>query len=164
VIRGGARPGLVVGAAFALAGCATVAPAARKLPDGSYEIACAQPLATCLQAFENLCTWHGYDVISAAERRQRADLRDPQDDSISSEARVRCKSGEPLFGRSPTAGPTAPATPAPPPAPSQAPAPPAAAEPSAAVTRAACSASTADGGAPACGGSNPGRPRPELSQ
>lgn len=151
MIRGGTRQGPVVAVAVALAGCATGASQGnnlRKLPDGSYEVACRQTLATCLQAFETVCAWHGYDVISAAERRQRADLRDPTEETISSEAQVRCKSGAPLFGRSPDAGPTAPATPAAlPPGPPPASAAPAAAEPPVDVTPAACAVPTPDGGA-----------------
>ena len=96
MIRGGTRQGPVVAVAVALAGCATGASQGnnlRKLPDGSYEVACRQTLATCLQAFETVCAWHGYDVISAAERRQRADLRDPAEETISSEAQVQLQVG-----------------------------------------------------------------------
>jgi hypothetical protein len=152
VIRGGGRPGLFVAVAFALAGCATVAPAPRKLPDGSYQLACSVTLATCLQAFETVCAWHGYDVISGTERRRRADLRDVPEETITSEAQVRCKAGEALFGGSPAAAAPPPALQAAgPTAPALRPAP--TAEPrSVAAPATVCSATPADGGAPTCGG------------
>jgi hypothetical protein len=123
----GKRLGLAAVLVSGLVACALVAPPVRKLPDGSYRIACNDRLSTCLGAFENICEWHGYDVISASERRRRTDLRDVPNETVTSEAQVRCKLGEPLFGSSPAppadggASPssgTSPASPAPsPPAP-----------------------------------------------
>lgn len=161
MIRGGTRQGPVVAVAVALAGCATGASQGnnlRKLPDGSYEVACRQTLATCLQAFETVCAWHGYDVISAAERRQRADLRDPAEETIDSEAQVRCRSGEALFGSSPSAPAPPPPAAAAPSVPAPAPAVPARAAPTAeppsvAAPPASCLAPPVGGGAAACAGS-----------
>jgi hypothetical protein len=142
MIRGGTRGGLVLAVTLALAGCATVASQPHKLPDGSYQIACAETLATCLQAFEQVCAWHGYDVISAKERRRHGDLRDVPVETITSEAQVRCKPGEALFGGTTSA----------PPAPAPA-APAATAEPpSIAASTLSCRVPAADGGAPSCDG------------
>lgn len=143
--RGGSRSALAV-LALAAAACAVVAPPVSKLPDGSYRVACTKPLSSCLEAFETVCAWHGYDVISATERRQHADLREVGNETIASEAQVRCKPGEALFGGSPAA-----------PAPPQAPLPAAAtAEPPASATFPACEAPAVDGGAPSCGGTSAG--------
>src|SRR5206468_1820772 len=72
---------------------------------------------------ERVCEWHGYDVISASERRKRHDLREIPDVTVTSQAQVRCKDSDPIFGGRPA--PQAPA-PAPPPRPpsSAPPAPP----------------------------------------
>src|SRR5262249_37477222 len=112
------------------------------------------------------CSWHGYDVISATERRQHADLREAGNDTIASEAQVRCeahvrcKEGKALFG-------AAPAPPAPPPvAPAVAPAvsgrPPASTVevPPTAAAPSSCLAPPPDGGAAACGGPNQGAAGP----
>ena len=88
-------------ASFSLGACALIAHHPQKLSDGSYQTACDAPLSSCLQEFETLCEWHGYDVISASEKRSRPDIRDVPNVVIHSEAKVRCKPGEPLFGRSP---------------------------------------------------------------
>ncbi len=126
---------IVLGAA--LAACAAIAPQVHKLPDGGYQIACDDTLSSCLGAFETICEWHGYDVISATERRRHADLRDVPDVTIHSEAEVRCKPGEALFGNPPAPpGPPPEAAALPPAAP---PAPPPRAVPG------------ADGGATDCG-------------
>src|SRR5262252_3604104 len=71
--------------------CALIAHHPQKLPDGSYQTACDAPLSSCLQEFETLCEWHGYDVIAAGEKRTRPDIRDVPNVVIHSEARVRCK-------------------------------------------------------------------------
>jgi hypothetical protein len=156
VTGGGARSVVVVLAATAAAACATAAPPVSKLPDGSYRVACNQPLSSCLQAFETICSWHGYDVISASERRQNADLREAGNETIASEAQVRCKPGEALFGGSPAAPVAAPA-----PGPA-APAPPPAAATAEAASPPSCAAPAADGGAPACGGASSVTPGPET--
>src|SRR5690349_2704013 len=118
-----------------IAACAVMVPQPQRLPDGSYKVSCDAPLTSCLETFEKMCEWHGYDVIAASERRQRYDLRGIPDVAVKSEAQVRCKAGDPLFGApaapTPAAAPPAPAPPAPPapaptaPPPAPPPAPPA---------------------------------------
>jgi hypothetical protein len=162
VTRAGARPGPIVALAAAAAACAVIAPPVTKLPDGGYRIACDDTLSSCLGAFETICEWHGYDVISATERRRHADLRDVPGVTITSEAEVRCKPGETLFGRSPEApapapapaalAPAAPPTPPPPPPPPTPPPPPPTVEPSPPPGPAgSCGISGADGGGTSCG-------------
>jgi unsaturated rhamnogalacturonyl hydrolase len=92
-----------------VAACSLVGRPPEKLPDGSYRASCDTPLTKCLEPFEQLCEWHGYDVISGSEKRRRTDLREIPEVLVSSEAQVRCKPGEPLFGTRPA--------PPPPPAP-----------------------------------------------
>src|SRR5689334_11209384 len=106
-------------AACCLSACATLSRGPQKLPDGSFRASCEVSLSTCLEAFDRLCEWHGYDVISASESRRRSDLRDVPSVQITSEAVVRCKLGEPLFGSWPQPTPATPPapTPTPPPAP-----------------------------------------------
>jgi rhamnogalacturonyl hydrolase YesR len=113
-----------------MAACAMVAPQPQRLPDGSYKVACDAPLTSCLERFEKMCEWHGYDVLAASERRQPHDLRGIPDVAIKSEAQVRCKAGDPLFGAPAATPPPAPPAPAPtpaapPPAPTAPPAVPA---------------------------------------
>jgi hypothetical protein len=158
--RGGPRPGLAV-LALAAAACAVVAPPVSKLPDGSYRVACTEPLSSCLEAFETVCAWHGYDVISATERRRHAaDLREVGNETIDSEAQVRCKPGEALFGGSPAAPAPPPAAPAPaasaPPQAAPLPAAATAEPPARAAFPTSCEAPAVDGGAPACGGTKAG--------
>ena len=152
----GPRLGLGLVLAAELTACAVVAPAVSKLPDGSYRITCKDTLSTCLGAFENICDWHGYDVISASEQKRRADLRDVPDVTVTSEAQVRCKPGELLFGNSPAPA----ALPAPTPAPAAEPPRPTApaAEPPHLMAPAMCVAPQADGGANPCSGASPGTP------
>ena len=52
-----------------IASCALAGHHPQKLPDGSFQASCTTPLTSCLQTFETLCEWHGYDVIAASERR-----------------------------------------------------------------------------------------------
>ena len=149
------RAALVLGLGAALAACA-VGPQVRKLPDGGYRIACDATLSSCLGAFETVCAWHGYDVISATERRRRLVPGELHDETITSEAEVRCKSGDALFGVSPAPPPAAPAAPAP------APAPPPTVEPSVSVVPdGVCGVPAADGGAPASCGEGPASPAPD---
>jgi hypothetical protein len=133
-----------------LAGCAGVAPAVHKLPDGSYRIACKDTLSSCLGAFENICDWHGYDVISASERKLRGDLRDVPDVTVTSEAQVRCKPGEPIFGSSPAPAPVVAPAPTPP--------PPTAELSHRAEPEVLCAAPQTDGGALPCRGTSSGTP------
>jgi len=155
VTRGGAGPLLLVAVALAAAACAMVAPPVSRLPDGSYRVACNRTLSSCLEAFETICGWHGYDVISASEDRRRGDLRDVPELTIASEAQVRCREGKALFGGGTAAPAVAPA------------ATPAAAEPPPAPTvellstspsSPSCLAPPPDGGATACGGAGPATP------
>jgi hypothetical protein len=97
-----------------LLACASTRPQPQRLPDGSYEIRCREKLAACLTAIDGVCEWHGYDVVRATEKRKRSDIRDIRDETITSEAIVRCRDGDPLFGGKPTPPPPPPP---PPPAP-----------------------------------------------
>jgi unsaturated rhamnogalacturonyl hydrolase len=120
-------------AACCISACALIAPQPQKLADGTYRASCGMPLTQCLEPFERICEWHGYDVLSANESRTRSDLRDIPDVKITSEAQVRCKRGEPLFGGAPPPPPPPSPPPPPPPLPTApASAPPAAAPPPAA--------------------------------
>jgi len=101
-------------AACWLTACALVKPRPQHLPDGSYRVSCSAPLSSCLQTFEEVCEWHGYDVIAATENRQHSDLREIPAVTIASEATVRCKKPKPLFGGTSEAPPPAPAAPQPP--------------------------------------------------
>src|SRR5947207_7272222 len=101
-------------AACCIAACALIVRHPQKLPDGSYRISCDAPLADCLRSFENTCEWHGYDVIAASETRRHTDLREIPSVVVTSEATLRCKQPEPLFGRtheSPQPAPAAPQSP-----------------------------------------------------
>ena len=82
-----------------IASCALAGHHPQKLPDGSYQASCTAPLTSCLQTFETLCEWHGYDVLAASERRTRSDLREIPDVTINSEAHVRCKAARTPFRR-----------------------------------------------------------------
>lgn len=96
-----------------VAACSLVTRQPERLPDGSYRTSCPAPLARCLESFESICGLHGYDVIAASENRDRREVREISEVVVSSEAQVRCKVGDPLFGGRPTAPPAAPAPPAP---------------------------------------------------
>ena len=145
----GTRSGLAVVLTWGLVACAAVAPPVSKLPDGSYRIACNETLSRCLGAFETICAWHGYDVISASERKRRADLRDVPEETVTSEAQVRCRPGEAIFGSSPAPAsavapaPNSPATPEP---------------PNATAPAVVSAAPQPDGGGPPCGGPSPVTP------
>src|SRR4051812_30621990 len=107
------RKALGVGLAVCgIAACALVTHQPQKLPDGSYRVACNASLTSCLEVFERVCDWHGYDVISASERRHHDDVWEVANTVIASEAVVRCKQPQPLFGagapRSPPAPPASP--------------------------------------------------------
>ena len=114
-----------------LLACAFARPRPQRLADGSYQIQCPGKLAACLTALDGLCDWHGYDVVRATEKRKRSDIRDIRDETITSEAVVRCRDGDPLFGTAPgttlsppppsPAASLAPPAPASPPEPSPAP-------------------------------------------
>ena len=102
------------GALALIAGCGLLACAAtvgrpQQLPDGTYQLACQTRLSTCLTAMDNICFGHGYDVLTANERRTNRDVPQALGETITSEAHVACKQGEPLFGHAPTSAPPAPA-------------------------------------------------------
>jgi unsaturated rhamnogalacturonyl hydrolase len=80
------------------AACTLVARRPERLPDGTYRTSCSTPLTQCLESFETICESHGYDVISASEDRKRPDLREIPDVIVTSEAHVRCRTPEPIFG------------------------------------------------------------------
>jgi hypothetical protein len=107
------RPLRVALAAGGIASCAVGVRYPQKLQDGSYQASCNAPLTSCLKTFETLCEWHGYDVIAASERRSRSDLREIPDVTIKSDARVRCRQPEPVFGGKSAPEPPAPAPPEP---------------------------------------------------
>jgi hypothetical protein len=100
------RLGFVL-AAGSIASCALAVHYPQKLADGSYQASCTKPLTSCLETFETLCEWQGYDVIAASERRTRSDLREIPDVTINSEAHVRCRQPEPIFGGKSAATPGA---------------------------------------------------------
>jgi hypothetical protein len=108
-----------VGAGIAvcgLAACALVARQPQRLPDGSYRAACDASLMSCLEPFERICAWHGYDVISASENRRADPEPELVNVTISSEAVVRCKQPQPLLRGGAPPSPPPPAS-SPPPAP-----------------------------------------------
>jgi hypothetical protein len=100
-------------AAGGIASCTVAVHYPQKLADGSYQASCNTPLTSCLQTFETLCEWQGYDVIAASERRSRSDLREIPDVTINSDARVRCRQPDAVLGGKPTAAPPPPAPPQP---------------------------------------------------
>src|SRR6516225_3021759 len=97
---------------WGLVGCAFFVARPNRLPDGSYRVSCDGSLSRCLDPFDQICEWHGYDVISASESRRHSDLREVPTLTVVSEAHIRCKPGEPLLGTGPRVAPAAP-TPAP---------------------------------------------------
>src|SRR4051812_41697858 len=97
-----------LGAGIAVCGvaaCALVARQPQRLPDGSFRATCDAPLTTCLQVFERVCESHGYDVLSASEARRRDDVPQVPSVVITSEALIRCKQAQPLFGGAPPPSP-----------------------------------------------------------
>jgi len=107
------RPLRVALAAGWIASCTAGVHYPQKLEDGSYQASCNTPLTSCLRTFETLCEWQGYDVIAASERRSRSDLREIPDVTIKSDARVRCRQPEPVFGGKSAPEPAVPAPPEP---------------------------------------------------
>lgn len=95
---------ILIGLASSGLVCATATRNVQQLPDGSYRLGCNGPLASCLATLGTICNWHGYDVVSGDERRGHPDLRDVPDDTVTSEAVLRCRPGEPLLGSWPSSG------------------------------------------------------------
>jgi len=152
---GRARAGSFVGIGVALAatlGCASPAQVTRVSP-GIYQLECKSSLAVCLVSVQEQCRAHGYDVLSATERREYVADSPESHEWVKASAKVRCREAIPMFGPDPnlpvppaasaaapavatpsTAAPpvtaVAPAPPAPSPPPSAAPSPPPSAAPS----------------------------------
>jgi len=155
--------GVPVALALTLAlGCASHSKVTRLSP-GVYQVECKDSLAVCLASVQDSCRDHGYDVLSASEKRDYVELHPEGYESVKSSATVRCRQAVPLFGRDPNlpvpvASASVSAAPAPsavpPPAPAAAAAP--AASASASVPPAVsvvppppvAPAPTADAGAP----------------
>jgi hypothetical protein len=122
-----------------------------QLADGSYRVACEQPLLSCLEPAAKACELYGYDVENASEQRSRYGPNPWQAELVKSSATVRCRQADPAFrllggvGSKPGAAPSASAPPAPtvaapPPAPACVPG-----------TSQACASSTGCTGAQVCG-------------
>src|SRR3954453_18122226 len=95
-----------------IASCALAVHYPQKLADGSYQTSCNAPLTSCLKTFETLCEWQGYDVIAASEHRSRSDLREIPDVTVNSEAHVRCRQPDAIFGGKPAPVPAPAPSPA----------------------------------------------------
>ena len=81
-----------------VAACASGKPGRTKLPDGSYKIQCRMPLADCLTALADVCKLHGYDVVQGKEKISRNGVEPVDSTIVESEAVVRCRSANTLFG------------------------------------------------------------------
>jgi hypothetical protein len=106
---------MILGLSLALAAACAGGRAVRtKLPDGSYKLTCQTALGTCLWDLADVCSEHGYDVLSAREERKRTGVEPVETEYIASEAIVRCRSASTLFGPDePSPKPVASAQPAP---------------------------------------------------
>jgi hypothetical protein len=71
-------------------------PPAQVQPDGSYRLACDTALATCLAPFDK-CR-HGFDIVRAIEERHRRGP-EPAQETVSSEAVLRCRELTMMFGK-----------------------------------------------------------------
>ena len=92
-------------------------------PDGSYRLECRERLTRCLVAMEEVCA-QGYGIVEAHEDLRYAGPREFNEPNITTVVIARCRTQEPVFGK--TAPKTAAATPAPAaPAETQSPAAPA---------------------------------------
>ncbi|HWP06377.1 MAG TPA: hypothetical protein VNN72_11570 [Polyangiaceae bacterium] len=101
------------------------------IAERTYQLECRQALATCLVRVQELCSSHGYDVLTATERRETSGASPVEGEYVKSSATVRCRVAVPVFGQDPnpppppiasTAPASAPAS-APPPNPASAPPP-----------------------------------------
>jgi hypothetical protein len=85
-------------ALWLLAGCAALrATKPEGLPGGDYRSRCDQPLHACLTSFESVCV-DGYDVVRAAETRERKGSYPTVREFFTSEAVVRCRTPPSLIG------------------------------------------------------------------
>jgi hypothetical protein len=108
---------------LALNACATNN-ALTRLDNGDYRVACSSRLLYCLEPAAKVCGEHGYDVVSAEERRELVGPSPYASETLKSSAVVHCHQPKALFGSEPlaVAGPARPsATPAPRSAPASAP-------------------------------------------
>ena len=105
----------IVALACCLAATCALLSRPQRLADGSYQLKCNAKLSVCLGEIEDICNWHGYDVIRATEDRQRNDIREVRDEIVTSEAIVRCRQGKALFGSTPDPPQASPPPPFPPP-------------------------------------------------
>ncbi len=87
--------------ALALLGCASNHEV-RKVSDRTYAVTCRDSLERCLIPVQEICVTHGYDVLSATERRAYSGPMPPDGyESVEAEATVRCRQATPLFGQDP---------------------------------------------------------------
>jgi hypothetical protein len=95
----GSRPSTFAAlAVWVLAGCGALrASKPEGLPGGDYRSRCDQPLYACLTSFESVCD-DGYDVVRAAETRERKGAYPTVRESFTSEAVVRCRTPQSLIG------------------------------------------------------------------
>lgn len=95
----GSRPSTFAALAlWVLAGCGALrATKPEGLPGGDYRSRCDQPLHACLTSFESVCG-DGYDVVRAAETRERKGSYPTVRESFTSEAVVRCRTPQSLIG------------------------------------------------------------------
>jgi hypothetical protein len=95
----GSRPSTFAALAlWVLAGCGALrATKPEGLPGGDYRSRCDQPLHACLTSFESVCG-DGYDVVRAAETRERKGSYPTVRESFTSEAIVRCRTPQSLIG------------------------------------------------------------------
>ena len=92
--------------ALGACGCA-IHPGFERLANGDLRVACNGPLAGCLSPVADACAEHGFDVVTATERRETTGAPTEQANLLHSEATVRCRRAIPLFGHDPNE-PTAP--------------------------------------------------------
>jgi hypothetical protein len=90
------------------------------IADRTYQVECEQALTSCLVRVQEMCSAHGYDVLTASERRETSGPSPVQNELVKASATVRCRQAVPLFGADPN----------PPPPPIASVAPPTAAPPS----------------------------------
>lgn len=96
------------------AACANQRAGRTKLADGSYKLTCKTGLGTCLSDLTDVCTTHGYDVVSAKEERSRTGVEPVDTEYVASEAVVRCRQAPTVFSTTDSsAKPVASSAPAP---------------------------------------------------
>jgi hypothetical protein len=72
-----------------------------RLNNGDYKVQCSGHLLPCLQPAATACGEHGYDILSAEERRDLIGPSPFQTEVLKSVAVVRCHTPKPLFGSGP---------------------------------------------------------------